>query len=211
MPPIGTKISGYEPAYLYDSMTLARIYRHTESHSCLSFNPNIPAKPEDGGRFDRTCPEDSPTMYAAVVPKKPKRGGAYTAIIETLRPLFQDVSSGWRPTLMLSELENRSIQFFSVRHQLTLASITAPAHIGLLNGPEDLLCLGDRSVTQAWGHYWQSGLPKRICGLMYHSTPSTMNNGHGSSFVLWGDRIRDRNVFRPISARSRLQARFGVE
>lgn len=189
MPDPAVPINGYQPTYLYKDAQLCRVYRHTSGHDALSWNPRIPSPPEDGGRFDRCCGADSPYLYASVAPDAPGTG-AYTALVETLRPLFQPIPGGpKRYVLLRQELESRSLVFFSLRREVLLASILDVGGLTQLNAPEEVCYSPERAVTQAWAHYFQAQLPPEVAGVAYNSTVDT--RGKSASFVLWGDRIAE--------------------
>ena len=198
------------PHYTYLNPTdiLCRVYNHTAGHGCLSWNPTIPSPPEAGGRFDRRHDDESSYMYLAEAPKsssdgrvRPSAGGIYTAIVETLRPLLcADPTGSGGKILSRSEVECRSLQYFTVRQPLTLVSLSLQgACLADMGAPEEVLTSDDRNATQLWSSKWQSLLPGNVSGLAYNSTSKSI--GKGRSVVLWQDRCPSvANLFVPASA-----------
>lgn len=189
------EISAYTPIYITPLDLLARVYNKAAGRSCHSWNPTRPAKDDMlAGRFDRLTKVDSPYLYAAFAPSE---YGAETAIWETLRPLLQWDDSRKRQVILLSELAARSLQHFSVRDEVTLASLVEVEDCRALNAPEEVSYSPERPVTRRWGHYFQSKLDEGVAGLAYHSTRATQ--GRGPSVVLWEKRFGS-NRFDPQSA-----------
>lgn len=188
-------VKGYEAFTIVKDMTMARVFNISRDYTCFAFNPTVPSPRDNGGRFDRTCLDDSPYLYAA---RSPKKFAAHTALVETLRPLWSGQPPNAPKTILIEEIENKAIQFFKLREPITLANLNTENGLDQLGGREEVCYHDDRRATQSWGHYWQSQLSTDVVGLAYNSVQET--RGKGESVVLWGDRIDNANLFVPASA-----------
>lgn len=141
---------------------------------------------------------------------KMKKNAAFIALVETLRQKFLvPPGADTERSIPQRELDCRSMQFFTVRRAVTLASLDTPSGIRRLNGSEEILNSGNRKYTQSWGSYWQNELCGRASGLAYNSTRATIGKGH--SFVLWKNGISDvGSIFLPLSAELALMSPKGL-
>lgn len=199
-PPWGMPCNPPVLEYLRPDQTLCRVFNSQAAkagrYHGLSFNPSISA-PDAGGRFDATVADRFEYLYGAQTAKT----AATVALLETLRPLWSLDEDRGRQVIQRAALEARSIQYFTVSDQVTLASLRSPAALARLNAVEEVCYDASRAATKEWARYFRSKLHKDISGLAYNSTRSSLNptGPSDASFVLWADRMNGERVD-PISA-----------
>jgi hypothetical protein len=200
LPNMRKPLGDVESRYIPRDVLLCRIYRNSDGHSPLSYNPTIAKPYDEGGRWDRIVKADSPFMYGSVTNDE---HGSHTALVETLRPIFKpNPLSDRRHLVMYSELANRSVCMFRAKKEIRLVSTLDVPALRQLNAEQEVVIWNDRSVTRRWSHYWQRRLPEEFKGIAYNSTLDTF--GKGNSFVVWGDRLPEANTLFETSATYRI-------